>query len=681
MRHPSGGALRFETLSGGDLSSFYAWIYKLRLEAVGRRRIALTDRLLVLRYLAFSLILSCAHPALVCADSVYLQELIQQARDERLAEWAQWRALLHYQASVFGGGVRSLADAPSFFNAADGKTNPQAELEATLASFFSDIQETDQQQNPQCAFIARYQWLKQALEFDPARLPEQPCPRFNAWRRALNAKELTLIFPAAYLNNPASMFGHTLLRVDAEDQDEHSRLLAYAINYAAATDEANGVAFAVKGLLGGYPGVFSISPYYAKVKEYSDIENRDIWEYRLDFTQQEIDRMLMHAWELGRVHFDYYFLDENCSYHLLSLFEVAQPGLRLTERFRWWAIPADTVRLVAEQPGLLKDVVYRPARSTILRHRLSEADAHERSLAKQFAEGTLVPTDPLLSTLSVADRARVLELAFEYLNYAGLIRPEVPRHAARTAIQLLKARSELETAQQASRIPEPAVRPDQGHNTARLALGYGQKDGSDFVELGLRPAYHDLLDPEGGYVRGAQIDFLALRLRYYMGEDSVRLENASVIDIASLAPRNPFIKPISWRVHVGAGRKRFSQDNDALVGRLMGGIGLTYEPVGRTLVAGFLDGALEVSGQFEGDYALGAGPGVDIATDVSERWRINLSARSLFLFAGDDHTAYELTLGQRVRLSKQSALRVEISRKSEFDNAWTSGQVAWQLYF
>ncbi len=69
----------------------------------------------------------------------------------------------------------------------------------------------------------------------------------------------------------------------------------------------------------------------------------------------------MHVWELGPTRFDYYFFDENCAYHLLSLLEVARPGLQLTDRFRWWAIPSDTVRAVTDQPGLLKRVVYRPA--------------------------------------------------------------------------------------------------------------------------------------------------------------------------------------------------------------------------------------------------------------------------------------------------------------------------------
>ncbi|RJT69815.1 DUF4105 domain-containing protein, partial [Escherichia coli] len=52
------------------------------------------------------------------------------------------------------------------------------------------------------------------------------------------------------------------------------------------------------------------------------------------------------VWELKQVRFDYYFFDENCSFRLLELMEIARPGIELTEQFPLTAIPTDTVRLV-----------------------------------------------------------------------------------------------------------------------------------------------------------------------------------------------------------------------------------------------------------------------------------------------------------------------------------------------
>ena len=73
------------------------------------------------------------------AGNTYLSELLQKARDRKLADARFWLLLLHYRHSW------SEADDKGFFFAENGKTDPQAELEATLARFFDPpIEETEQ---------------------------------------------------------------------------------------------------------------------------------------------------------------------------------------------------------------------------------------------------------------------------------------------------------------------------------------------------------------------------------------------------------------------------------------------------------------------------------------------------------------------------------------------------------
>ncbi len=612
----------------------------------------------------------------------YLAELIEQARAKRLAERNEWHKLLHYKPNLVTGGVHSLADAARFFNAPDGKTDPQAELEATLASFFSDLPETDSQQNPQCQFIARYRWLKAELGFDADRLPERGCPRFEQWRAALNPHEITLIFPAAYLNNPASMYGHTLLRIDAADQDERTRLLAYAINYAANTDETSGLVFAVKGLFGGYPGQFSIAPYYLKVQEYNDIENRDIWEYRLNFTPEEIERLLAHTWELGPIYFDYFFFDENCSYHLLALFEVARPGLELTERFRWWAIPSDTVRAVTEQPGLLKEAVFRPARATQIRHRLQYLNEPQRVLARELAESRATVQDARLAALAPAAQAAVLELAHEYAAYLRVTGRVDAVAASRQARELLLARSRVDAQAELPPVAPPAVRPDQGHHTARLALGIGRDDARDFLELRARPTYHDLLDPQSGYVRGAQIEFFELRARYYPRDDSARLESFYPLRIVSLSPRDDFFRSLSWSADIGWKRLRLADGARPLALDANLASGPAWD-VGaeRGIVYAFVQGTLQADRALEDGYAIGVGPALGVLWDLSANWRADLAARVQRFGGGEEHTLYEATLALRTTLTAQSAARLELGHTRDYDHGASRAGVFWTRYF
>jgi hypothetical protein len=616
---------------------------------------------------------------LTAAANDYLVELTAAAHAKGLAERLEWRTLLHYKPRLIRSGFESQADDPAFFNAPDGKTNPRTELDATLAAFFSTAADTDREPHPQCRFIARYRWLKQELRFDVTRLPEQPCQRFREWRAALNPKAITLVFPSSYLNNPASLFGHTLLRVDAYGQDERTRLLAHTINYAAATADPPGFLYAAKGLFGGYPGVFSTARYYRKVTEYNDLENRDIWEYELAFTPEEIDRLLMHVWELNSVRFDYYFVDENCSYHLLSLFDAARPSLRLTDRFPVWTIPADTVRALTQEPGLLRAVTYRPAQSTILRHRQRQLPPEQIRLAKAIALAPAEDGLQVVQTLATEEQARVIEVASEYLDYQRR-RERVPLadEVEARVQQLLLARSRL-TAADAESPPVPAVRPDQGHGSARVAIALGREHGLAYQELRLRPAYHDLLDPEDGYNRGAEIEFFDVVLRRQDGR--TRIQSVDLLNIVSLAARDELLKPLSWKINLGYARKRLTSGHQPLVAHAKGGVGFAAEDTSGSLWYGLLESELNIDGHLDHDYSIGIGPGIGVLFDFTPRWRAHVEGRALRYGVGDTHSASEVAVNQRFTLGGYGALQLQAGQRREFGQRSRNVALSWSVYF
>jgi len=623
--------------------------------------------------------------AVAAVDDAYLSELIAKSRQLQLAQRPEWLKLTHYVPNRLSRGVHGLVASPDFYNSPNGETNPQAELEATLASFYSDVPESDQRQNPQCLFIARFTWLDEQLAFDPRRLPRQTCARYQRWHASLDPAGATLIFASAYMNSPSSMLGHTLLRIDSKDQDETTRLLAYSINFAASTRETNGISFAVNGLFGGYPGTFSILPYYAKVHEYSDLENRDIWEYRLALTPTELDRVLMHAWELGSFQFRYYFLDENCSYQLLALLQVARPNLDLTGSFRWWAAPSDTVRVVTAQPDLLQAVIYRPSNATVIRRRLAPMDPAERALVRKLSTGRIAPDGPELGeTLGEShptDEAAVLEAAQDYVAYRRAIGRNDVANPAELAHQLVAARSRLDVAPQAPDFPTPQVRPDQGHRSSQVSVGAGRWEGRDFQQLSARGAYHDLMDADGGYVPGAQIEFLNLTLRHYPG-DTIRIENFTPLSILSLSPRDDFFRPISWNVETGWRRVRIADGSEPLVFGIEGGAGAAESNESGTLrYYGLLEAGSRADPAFSRAYQFGSGAITGVLLDVNPRWRLHAYARGFRYFLGQRETPWNLGLGQRFAIARDLALRADVGREVEFRRGFNNVTVSIQYYF
>lgn len=586
---------------------------------------------------------------------------------------------MHYVPNLIAPGVHGLVDSRDFYNAPDGKNDPQAELDGTLRAFFSEAEETDEVQHPQCRFPARYAWLAGELGFDQGRMPRPQCRRYRDWRSALDAKQLTLVFASAYLDNPGSMYGHTLLRIDAADQDERTRLLAYSISFAAATNETNGLIFAVKGLFGGYPGVFAMLPYYVKVREYSDLENRDLWEYELDLSPEELERVLRHAWELLPAYFEYYFFDENCSYHLLALLQVARPDLELTAPFRLWALPVDTVRALTDQPGLVKRIVYRPARSTIIAERLARMQPEERRMARDLGLGTLNADDVALRALPPERAARVVEAGYDYLNYRRTTGTSEVKDGGALARDLLVARSQIDAPSQTPRIETP-VRPDEGHRTARMSTGAGRRDRQGFLELGVRPTYHDIVDDDAGYIGGAQIEFFQLRARRYEGA-SARIESFIPVNIFSLSPRDEFVQRKSWRVAAGWQRSMTRSGAEPLAVAADGGLGGAWRAGRVARVYASAEGAARAHEQFEKGYSLGLGARIGALVDPAPRWRVHAYAQQLGSVAGERVDPGALVLEQRFSLTRDLALRFDLSHQNEAGRSFDSGSLSLHIYF
>ncbi len=629
----------------------------------------------------FAILFISQNSAFGAVDDTYLAELIANAKKLQIAERPEWLKLMHYVPNLISSGVHGLVDSPQFYNAPDGKNNPQSELEATLASFYSDIEESNTQQNPQCLFVARYTWLNEQLAFDPQRLPRRACKRYLQWHASLDPSGLTLIFASAYLNSPSSMYGHPLVRVDAKDQNEHTRLLAYAITFAANTDETNGLAFAVNGLFGGYPGAFSIMPYYLKVREYSDFENRDIWEFQMNLSPEEVDRVLRHAWELGSAYYQYFFFDENCAYHLLGLLQVARPELDLTSQFRWWAIPSDSVRAITRQPDIVKGVVYRPSSATLVRHRLKELQEPERKLVKDLSVLHIAADNPALRALPAERAASVLEASHDYVNYRRAIGKSDVAEPAELARELLTARSHIAVVGKVPDVPMPIVHPDQGHGSSRLTFGAGRKDGQNFQELGTRATYHDIMDSDDGYARGAQIEFFSIRLRHY-DFSATRVEQFTPVNILSLTPRDDFFQSMSWRIVAGWQRVRAANGDEPLAMALDGGAGGSWSNESNTaLWYALFDGSTRINSSLANGYTLGAGASAGGLYDINPRWRLQGYVRSMRYFLGQLDTTQTLGLEQRISLGRDVALRVDIARNRELQHTYNSGLVSVLLYF
>lgn len=604
-------------------------------------------------------------------DNDYLAELQQQARQLKLNEQRVWHLLLKYKPRLLGGVV-SEADGMDFFNAPDGKTNPGSELAATLASFFLSSDElAENKEHPQCNFPARFKWLNQQLKFDASRLKIQTCDRLERWVNELDPVGVTLVFATYYLNNPASMFGHTLMRIDSRNREAEKKLTNYGANYAAVPDTDNPLLYAWRGLTGSFEGRFAIFPYYTKVQEYNNLESRDLWEYELNFNEDQLNTMLLHLWELGGTYFDYYYFQENCSYHILSLLEIAEPELRLKDQFFFSVIPADTIKIVMAQDNLVKNVMYRPSVLSLMnqkRHLMTNA---QKQIFQHMVKAKISLDSDKFTDLSMQSQALLLDAYMDYLQHKSMQQPS--DHEVKIPYSVLLARSRLPVDEEKSEsVTYFSSPPELGHGADRLRIGMGHNDREPFMEFAYRPAYHDLMARNEGYDKDSEIIFMDFKLRHFFESGRTRLDQARFLSITALNPYDSlFFKP-SWRVdfRIDTLRDRdIDRDRDRdchYCNTISGsyGRGVSYRPAlfSPLLLFSFLDLKADFSTHLKQDYRIGGNAEIGTYYDFNNQLRIKLAGNYRVFVLGEQKRFFTSHFVARYALSQNLDMRLEFNR-------------------
>ena len=590
---------------------------------------------------------------------------------EEISAMQQWQHLLHYRSHSVLGFMESENDTDSFFVSSKGKTDLKAELKAEVELFSLNGQPDNE--SLQCRFPARYQWLKQ---FYP-EWQDQSCSELDDWKAEVGAHKLTLIFPASYLNSPSSMYGHTLIRLDREDETK-SKLLSYSVNFAANADPTdNEFVFSYKGLAGGYPGVVSILPYYAKVNEYSHLEHRDVWEYQLNLSEQEVEQFVNHIWETKETEFDYFFFDENCSYRLLALLDASSERIDVAKNFSLKAMPIDTIRSLIEIDKV-GAVEYRASSGVMLNQQQEQLTDTQKDWAKQITEAPALINSAEFNQLPEFERAQILEVSISYLRYLVVKKKQNSPENRKKSLALLSARSKIPVQDVFEPIVEPAIRDDEGHFTHRATVALGQQNNDEFIDLQMRMAYHELMDLPDGFIRGGQIEMGAITLRGInkqarsgSKEDEAfafQLQRFSIINILSLGSRDHFQQPISWRVNTGF--DRFILEGSDLFAHLDVGGGYSFDvyfggdqpatDLGQ--VYGLLEVRLKASGQFDDGYQLSAGAQVGWLYQGSQ-WQMNVYGSWLPSVLGENFDYQDTVVALGSKLDKNLQLRLEAKKQ------------------
>ncbi|PAF45243.1 hypothetical protein BJI48_00075 [Helicobacter sp. 11S02596-1] len=493
----------------------------------------------------------------------------------------------------FRGKKSEITDKKFFYSPA-GNRDPKAELEATIREFYrpieavkvpsylkeivanaKKIQGEHRTKIPQrsankadyhaiCRFGARFDYLDGALHFEG--LPKNPCKEFTDMFAYIDPKSASIVFPSSFMGSPASMFGHTFLLLNSSFD---SKLLAHAVDFAAQVDisKENPLVYMTKGLLGGYDGFYAIAPYYDKLKEYSDTENRDIYEFGLNLSEEEVKKMYRHIWELRDIGIEYFYFDKNCSYNMLWLLEIAREGVDLHQYFIYQVNPPETI-FAMNNEGLIAGQEYRPSKWSKITAYEKKLRHHALFEVKKISQGVKEPQSIFSEDMPHKEKQAVLEASAEMAEYRYIKNKMPLPEYLKTAHQIALARSFLGKGEALVFDPDTFLQGNQGTRMMPYAFIKNGKFASGFE---FRLAYHDITDNDVGYLKGMQIEFLKGSFYLDGTQSSVfQLQEAKIFSVASYGMMSYLFHPITYRFNTGFDRS-FWEDRPVYYAALGGG--------------------------------------------------------------------------------------------------------------
>ncbi len=563
-----------------------------------------------------------------------------------LSEHPIWQALL-----VINEDGHSDINSKAFFLSDHGNADPLAELAATIKRFDTfDVESI-------CKFRGRLAWLSRVYYNDVKRFSHIPCKQYDQWSEFGRA-DISLVFASGYFKNPASYFGHILVKVGSDD-------LSYGLDQASINfgaripPDENMLAYIFKGLFGQYVATYRSIDYFSSTTTYGEMDLRDMWEYRLKLSDSDRELMLGHIWEVLQEEYTYFFIDKNCVYRIAELFSVLGEH-NFLETAKPWVTPQDylqsMVDVTYDGQKLVTGIHYRPSRQSNLYGKYNQTDHREKRQIHMIVDDIVRLESEEFDVLPLNSKYLVLDTLLDYYQYREAIgKPDNVSYQ-----RVLEKRYELPIAPSVSR-GTPDSKPHAGRKSSYTYMRISSIDGqhgSNLFTIGMRPAYYDALDSGHGHVKNSTLIMGGVEVSSSNGREFI--EKMDLVKVESLRINStglPGDRARSWSLTVGAEQSNASCI-DCLAFLLSADTGYSKSYLsGAFVVSGFIGIGLKDTRLRQQSAFASASAGVIANMDFGISMRLKLSYQDFYNDSEKDTEDKRFEF--RKALTKNSDLRLQ----------------------
>jgi hypothetical protein len=332
-----------------------------------------------------------------------------------------------------------------------------------------------------------------------------------------------------------------------------------------------------------------------------------------------------------------------------------------------------------QEQGLVKSIRYQPSVLTTMRIKAQTLSNQELIAAKAMAYGEEDPMHVRRVTNSIT-QTTMLDVAMS-LAQIRVATGKIPTEEHRRIMgELFRAVPSVPSEQRPEVIPAVPPYPETAHLPSRLSTGVASRNDTFYWLAGIRPAYHDFLDPSEAMDPAVQLQLMATEVLIDTTGDIAKWE-LCLFDMEALSPCDALYAPLSHRLKVSTIYYDESLSSSKWNCATECGLGYTYALFERTLIYGMGEVDLQTR-TLQGDTWLGIGPSSGFVTDLPWNARAFFKGRYQINSVDPDCLRFDLSTGYSIAVTKQMSIAIQYVKEMIIgEESDTELRLEGRLYF
>ncbi|MFT6449951.1 MAG: hypothetical protein ACJAW8_002323 [Oleispira sp.] len=417
-----------------------------------------------------------------------------------------------------------------------------------------------------CNFPARRQFILSALKLSEDKIETPICAEYLTFKAKAPATNISLIYATENISQPSSMMGHIMLKIDGIN--DLNIPVEHGISYFTELNSLNVPVIMWESLISGKDGYFQVSPFHKILNHYLKTEQRNVWEFKIDLSDEQSELFHNHLWELKKTKLKYFFNSYNCATFTKMLLRVGRPD-KITINNDWLS-PIDIVKS-ASKSGIIVSSDFNPSDKWQLRMLSNAVNSATADNVMEFVdsgEKIVINLDDKKNTYL----ASLLGKTYNQYKFSNEKYDLKKWKSVNAAIDEFIPIKDNEYSLDLSKFKSPLKTPDD----SQVSIGHKYFNHLHWVNFKYLPASHSMEDDNRQFFNENELKLMELSLLSNLDTGKLKIDSLTFYSAKSYIPWNQFTGGVSGHFSISAEQHWDDKLSPSLVGSIYGGAGYTF---------------------------------------------------------------------------------------------------------